>query len=161
MRKTQYYKFQDGLDILAERQFLQCAPKAYKILHAMHKVPPHKLGDTNMAEHCKMSIATYKRWKNHLVMVGLLQVRQLNATTYIYILGEDAIEKDDLLHQDSDYANLIKETISLTDFPYLIDSIKSKNSNSEFSPSGRDTELFQKALEKSMENPMPNEDEIL
>ena len=108
MRKVKYYS-NKIIDLEEEKSFLNNA-KAHKVLSALVKEDKN-YSDRYMAMVTKMSVNTYQKWKSHLVMVGLLQIRQLNAMTYFISIGEDAIEKDDILNSISDDSKLLEATL--------------------------------------------------
>lgn len=110
MRKAKYYKFMGGLCLKTEKEFFGVNAKPYKILEAMTKY--NNLSDDYLADKLCMNKRTYQRHKAYLVMVGALQVRQLNATTYVYCLGEEAIAKDDKTYEDSNYKKIVSAVVN-------------------------------------------------
>jgi len=158
MRQVKYYKIQVGLDLSVEKDFLN-NPKLYKILVALAQ-ENENLSDVHMAKVCDMSINTYQKWKSELVAVGLLQVRQLHAMAYVYLLGEDAIEADDIKHEEKDYERINKLTLEYLGETLLIDDPNFEDKYPfnlpELSP--EDASLYEDILNKY---PMPNEKEIL
>ena len=120
MRVARYYKNMNGLDLDREFVTLKSEPRAFAVLKAL-SMEQSNLSDKHMSMASGMSINTYQKWKSHLVMIGLLQVRQLNAVNYFYSLGEDAIEEDDIMHEKKDYMSLVEKVFSLS----LIDDPKS------------------------------------
>jgi len=161
-RKSKYIKNTIGLSLYDEKKFFGVNTKPYEILVGLNKYV--NMSDEYVSSKIGMNLRTYKRHKSYLVMVGSLQVRQLNATTYVYSLGESAIKYDDELHKDSDYlklAGLVFGELHEMEASYLIDRDKSKKRNIDIIPVFRDEDLFDKAVICSDENPLPNEDEIL
>ena len=156
-RKSKYYKVQDGLDLAVEKEFLGVKNiKAYIILKEL-STTDGSLDNKTIAKNCGMSLASYKEWKNHLVFCGLLQVRQLNASTYIYCLGEYAIAQDDIMHDDKDYKKLIEECFGDS---YLIDEPNNDDKAQECEVQVKmpkvefDTSVYDK-------NPMPTTEDII
>ena len=156
MRKAKYYRNMEDLDLIVEKEFLKKEPKAYGVLVAL-TMEQSDLSDLHMAQVMRMNIKTYKKWKAHLVMVGLLQVRQLNATNYFLSLGEDAIEQDDIMHEKKDYENLSMKALSSLS---LIDEPNSESesfiSNHYVSP--EDQAMLDKI---DREYPMPSTGDIV
>ena len=158
MRQVKYYKMQMGLDLSVEKAFLE-NKKPYKVLVALAK-ESENLSDVYMAKTCEMSINTYQKWKSYLVMVGLLQVRQLNAMAYVYCLGEDAIEADDIKHEEKDYERINKLALEYLDGTLLIDDPNYEDKYPFNVPqlSPEDATKYKQALKKY---PMPEEGDVL
>jgi len=164
MRKVKYYKNQRGLDLSVEKDFLN-NKKAYRVLVSLAQ-EPKDLSDKNMAIVSKMSFNTYQKWKSHLVMIGLLQVRQLNAITYFISLGADAIEMDDKIHSGKDDERIIElvieslgydtKIVNISSGNLFIDDPKKKKYIPYLSPS--EAARYNKILKS---NPMPDTDVIL
>lgn len=158
MRQVKYYKIQVGLDLKAEQDFL-CNDKPFKVLSELAKEKIN-LSDEYMRKKCNMSLTTYRNWKRELVFVGLLQVRKLNATSYVYLLGEDAIEADDIKHEKRDYERINKMALESLGSTLLIE----ESDFDEYVPfkmpylSTEDKTKYDKVLEKY---PMPEEGDIL
>ena len=159
MRKAKYFVNSKGLDLDIEEEFLKDNKKSFEILKAI-VFEPFDLSDNHMKEIVGMSLNTYQKWKSHLVVVGLLQVRQLNATTYFLSVGEDAIEIDNEHHENADYLSLVQKAfgVSLIDDPNFedFDSDNIVISNYELDP-----ELVSDAVELDKKFPMPDECDIL
>ncbi len=155
MRTAKYYKNMNRLDLDKEFVFLKNEPRAFAVLKAL-SMEQKNLSDKHMCIVAGMSINTYQKWKSHLVMVGLLQIRQLNATSYFYSLGESAVEEDDLMHDEKDYEALVAKVFSLS----LIDDPKSDQniviSNHYISP---EDEAMMEKIEADY--PMPSTDDIV
>ena len=157
--ESKYYKVKDGLDLDIEKEFLGVKNiKAYLILKELASATG-SLDNKTMAKNCGMSLASYKEWKNHLVFCGLLQVRQLNAYAYVYCLGEDAIEKDDLMHEQNDYLSLAQELYG--DMTDAVPELEEEEEDEEFVPDYiHEPVLIKKVVDIDKNMPMPNEDEI-
>ncbi len=156
-RESKFFKFQDGLDLTVEKDFLGLSNiKAYIILKELSTATGN-LDNKTIAKAVGMGMTAYKSWKNHLVMCGLLQIRQLNASTYVYVLGEDAIEIDDDMHEEDDYQKLIELTYESLG---LIDSSEydDKPLKQEVSIS---VEMRAKINEIDAANPMPTTEDII
>lgn len=149
----------DGLCLRTECEFFGVNTKPYKILEALSKYS--NLSDEYIADKLSMNIRTYQRHKAYLVMVGALQVRQLNASTYMYVLGENAIAKDDCIHSDSDYKKIVSKVV---DSYSLIDddkSSKNKYINNSFNVPTLLLEEHNGISGIYDKYPMPSTDEII
>jgi len=156
-RESKYFKFQDGLDLTVEKEFLGLSNiKAYIILKELSTTTGN-LDNKTIAKAVGMSTRSYADWKNHLIMCGLLQVRQLNASTYVYVLGEDAIEIDDDMHEEDDYQKLIELTYESLG---LIDSAKYDDKPLKQEVSISD-EMRAKINEIDAANPMPTTADVI
>ena len=119
MRKVKYIRNVDGLDLEKEKLLLKDKPyTALQVLCTSKGV----LTDVAISRECGMNLRTYKRWKNYLVMIGLLQVRQLNASSYVISIGEKAIEKDNKLNAQVDCKRMASKLFTPKDCTMLIDS---------------------------------------
>jgi len=150
----------DGLDLELEKEFLGVKNiKAYLILKEL-ATTTGSLDNKTMATKCGMSLRSYADWKNHLVFCGLLQLRQLNATTYFISLGSEAIEKDDLMHMESDYLSMVQKVCGINDDDTNFD-LEEEDFEIEFVPKyNHEPKLMKESLELDKKFPMPNEDEI-
>jgi hypothetical protein len=117
MRKVKYIRNTHGFCL--ENESLKDKPK--KVLQVL-STTSLLLRDDVMSKECGMNLRTYKRWKNYLVMVGLLQVRQLNAMTYLISIGQDAIENDDKFYGTRDYKKIASKLFTKNVCTILIDS---------------------------------------
>ncbi len=135
MRKVKYYS-NKIIDLEEEKSFLNNT-KAHKVLSALVQ-ETENYSDRYMAMVTKMSVNTYQKWKSHLVMVGLLQIRQLNAMTYFISIGEDAIEKDDILNSISDDSKLLEATLISLGYNISECTLIDDPNNTEFIPTNTD-----------------------
>ena len=119
MRKARYIRNIGNIDLDVEKDKIK--GKAFAVLQVLCTTTS-TMTDSNMSLECGMNLRTYKRWKNYLVMVGLLQVRQLNASTYVISIGEDAIDMDDKMNVTRDYKKMANKTFTEQDCTILIDS---------------------------------------
>ena len=155
MRSSKYYKFMDGLCLREEEEFLGKNKKPYMILEALSK--SNILSDEYMSKKLGMNKRTYQRHKSYLIMVGALQVRQLNATTYVYILGEKAIDIDDKIHRDIDYKKAVSTTVA--NYSLIDDDKKYKNTTSNnIKISKEDADILRRIY---CEHPMPTTEDII
>ena len=160
MRRIKYL-YNKTIVLDEEKEFLD-NPKAYRVLKALVQ-ETEDFSDKSMAKKCNMSLNTYQKYKNHLVFVGLLQVRKLNATTYFISVGEEAIELDDYIHKDKDFdrmQRLVLEYLQLDSTPILIERGKKPLQPPKIGHllNGEKKGKFDRIIS---ENSMPTEEEIM
>ena len=161
-RQARYYKFNKGLCLKTESDFLGVNIKPLLVLKALDRYK--NLSDMYISEKLGINRRSYQRYKAYLITIGLLQVRQLNASTYVYCLGEEAIEADNKLHEDRDYKALIEEVATeyfSVNLPYLIDDDKSSDFRVDILPIKENEKLKELAVSESIKYPFPTSEEIL
>lgn len=125
--EVKYYKSVVGLELSREKKFLGNG-KAYRVLKCLAN-EKKDFSDRNMAVRCHMSVRSYQEYKGYLVFVGLLQIRKINASSYLIAIGEDAIELDDKMHKEKDGKRLQDLTLKYIKNIRLVET--AKNSDEE------------------------------
>lgn len=160
--RYKYYLNKKGFNIKSETQWIKRNYKGKKVLQLisilkyLNKGYIEDLSDEKVALSININLRTYKEIKSLLIMIGLLKVVRLNASTVLYLLGVHAIEKHDNKFSARENNRITKLTLESLG----IEISKKKEKEPIWTTNERMRTIHNKALSLNEQYAMPSTEDI-